>query len=282
MISICNKLSCHIQISSGKTLIMAALLLAFVHVHVFAQGKGKLAYIDSLTTIIARQDTGDPGREANVKTLRISLMNSLKDKTLTQDENNRAWNTLRELEFRKGAYAFLHPEQPKNDTLNPETIALKRQLDRLQDSISAIQRRLIETLEDRNENKATKAYATRVLAGIEKPEVITYLLEHESELQFGNLDPDNEGDETHRTALHALNDVYLANRNWMIFPFLYRYLTKIDYMEIGMINRWLLQPYELKAPWSLLEFMKANALPEAAPVIEFMQTEFPHFKKPKD
>lgn len=167
------------------------------------------------------------------------------------------------------------------DDPSPELLRLQTQLAALQDSITAVQKHLISILENKNETRIDKEWATQLLADIHRPEVLEYLFEHEPELQFGPFGSEQrEEDELHRTAIKAIRRAYGEPRNWMVFPYLFQHLPSLSYSELGMIQAWLLYPTEYKAPWALLEFMEANADPQSKAVIQYMLANFKQFKRP--
>lgn len=164
---------------------------------------------------------------------------------------------------------------------SPEMLLLQTQLADLQDSITAVQLRLMRILENKSETKVDHELATQLLADIHRSEVLEYLFEHEPELQFGLFGSEQrEEDEVHRTAIKAIRRAYGESRNWMVFPYLFQHLPSLSYSELGMIQAWLLYPTEYKAPWALLEFMEANADPQSKTVIQYMLANFNQFKRP--
>lgn len=273
-----------IQILLDKSALQKILSLIFilgvVPAPLSAQSKASnLSYIDSLTSIITRYKTDTLTRSKASEELRILLMLSLKDNSLSQSDNNRVWNALRELETNQGVY-FLK-KTTSIDSLSREVLVLQEKLSAFQDSILKIQYQLINILEDKKQTSVTKEKATYVLSSIHSPEVVGYLFEHESDLQFSKLkSEDREEDEVYRTAMKAIEKEYIANRNWLVFPYLFQSIKQISYSEMGFIQQWLSFPTEYKSPWLLLEFMLANAEPKNRELILYMLTEFHQFKRP--
>ncbi|MBP6812287.1 MAG: hypothetical protein KA138_12245 [Saprospiraceae bacterium] len=200
---------------------------------------------------------------------------------LLSAQSNSATSALQALETERAVLAVLKPGS--GDSLSPEVVLLQKQLSACQDSILAIQQRLMLIVENNNKTKADKAFATQMLASIHTPEVLDYLFEHEPELQFGPFGSEQrEEDELHRTSMKAIRKEYGNTRNWMVFPYLFQGLKGLSYSEMGIIHQWLSYPTAYNAPWLLLEFMEANASPESKPVIQYMLSSFPQFKRPKN
>lgn len=269
----------HTRISYVKILI--GFLLWSVTGTLEAQNKSALGYIDSLTAIITMPGQDEETRRIASDDLRIRIMKQLKDESLSREDNNRLWNALREMETKQGAFAILRPGADTRASL--EVQQLQQELAAAQDSIRRIQQRLIRIVKDKGMNDADKALATQTLARIHSPEVLDYLFEHEPELQFGKFGSEQkEEDENYRTALKAIRQEYGESRNWMVFPYLFGNLKRLSYSEMGFIQQWLTYPTEFKSPWLLLEFMEANASPESKPVIKYMLSSFPRFRRPKE
>ena len=140
---------------------------------------------------------------------------------LLSAQSNSGLSALRALETNPGVFAVIRTGT--GDTLSPEVVLLQKQLSAWQDSILAIQQRLILIVENNNKTKADTAFATQMLASIHTPEVLDYLFEHEPELQFGPFGSEQrEEDELHRTSMKAIRKEYGNTRNWMVFPYLFQ------------------------------------------------------------
>lgn len=237
----------------------------------FAQQQNTLSFIDSLTNIITQQKAqSDPQRET-VKILRERVLLELKNnKGLSETDKTRLWMTLRNLELKKGAYAALIPQ----NELSSQVLAYEKKLQELTDSIALIQQQLIAAIEDPSNSPRTKEKAVNVLASIHNEEVLQYLLENEKSLRFGGMDPfdtDGMGEEATRTAMFAILHEYLSKPdvNWMVFPFILKYIDTEGFLELGMVRE--LYGYgneRYRNSWYLLKFMQSNISPALKTIIE--------------
>ena len=237
----------------------------------FAQEQNALSFIDSLTNIITRQEAQSDPQMETVAILRKRVLFELKNnKNLSKADRSRLWVTMRNLELKKEAYAVLIPE----NEISKEVLAYEKKLQELTDSIALIQQQLIAAIEDPNNTTQTKEKAVNVLAGIHNGEVIQYLLENEKSLRFGAMDPldtDDFDEEAIRTAKLAIFNEYLSKPevNWMVFPFILKYVDTAGLFEIGLVRQ--LYGYKneyYRNSWYLLKFMQANASPALKTIIE--------------
>lgn len=171
----------------------------------------------------------------------------------------------------KGAYAALIPQ----NELSSQVLAYEKKLQELTDSIALIQQQLIAAIEDPSNSTRTKEKAVNVLASIHNEEVLQYLLENEKSLRFGGMDPfdtDGMGEEATRTAMFAILHEYLSKTdvNWMVFPFILKYIDTEGFLEIDMIQE-LYGGYgneRYRNSWYLLKFMQSNINPALKTIIE--------------
>lgn len=249
-----------------------------------AQGDDPLFFIDSLREVLSRLEIGSEKQNEVLLELKLRIHDSKGDKSLTQEEQVRLMDSSMNLSFKRGEFSFLNPDLKPPDTLNIEMVGLENELKQLQDSISNIQSRLILLIEDENQTRSTKERATQLLATIHKEEVLKYLFENEKDLGFGIVSSemdDQEFEFTSRTALASVLIEYDKSENWLLFPFLFQSINRLDYCEIGLFFNILSYPSKYKSPWLLLEFMYENASPESKPVISEFISEFELFQKPK-
>jgi len=237
------------------------LLVAIAPYFAMGQSGKALSYIDSLTQVLQQQKPESAAQKETALELKKRLGQSLRVKgKMTQTERDLAWKTLRELEFRKGAYTVLKATLPK-DSISNEVLVLEESLQLLQDSLQVLQNSLIAILENEN-TRATKEQATKTLARIHSPQVVNYLINNEKDLRHGVYNADSEENETYRTAMIALNKEYIDqpkyDDKWLLFPYLFQNLNNLGLMEIGLINGFLNNPREFNEPWLLVDFMQAN------------------------
>ena len=266
--------------------IFFVLAILFITVgSVFAQEKDSIFFhIDSLTEVLKHQEFGSQELGETLLELELRFYYGTKDENLTQEERVRLMNASLDLTMKRGIYTFLDPTY-KPDTLNVEVVKLGNELRQLQDSISKIQSRLIEIIEDKDQTWITRERSTQILATIHKQEVLAYLFENEQDLQFGKISSemdDQEAEASSRTALTSVIKEYYETETWLLFPFLFKSLNRLDYMDMGLIHNFLTYPVKYKSLWLLLEFMHVNASPESKPVIEGFMEGFDYFKRPKD
>lgn len=257
------------RIIPGK-LILLTVLMGLAS-DLFAQEQNVLSFVDSLTDIITQQKAQSAPQKETVATLRKRILFELKNnKDLSEADRTLLWVTIRNLELKKEAYTSLIP---KNE-ISEEVLAYEEKLQELKDSIAHIQQQLIATIEDLNNNTQTKEKAVNVLAGIHNEEVLRYLLKNEKRLRFGAMDPLNSDvfdEEATRTAMLAILNEYLSKSevNWMVFPFILKYVETAGFTETGLIRQ--LYGYEnerYQNSWYLLKFMQANASPALKMIIE--------------
>jgi hypothetical protein len=238
----------------------------------FAQEQDALSFVDSLTNIITQQKAQSAPQKETVATLRKRMLFELKNnKNLSKADRTFLWVTIRKLELKKEAYTALIP---KNE-ISEEVLAYEEKLQELKDSIAYIQQQLIAAIEDPSNNNQTKEKAVNVLAGIHNEEVLRYLLKNEERLRFGAMNPLNSDiydEEATRTAMSAILNEYLSESevNWMVFPFILKYVETAGLSEIGLIRQ-LYGGYEnehYQNSWYLLKFMQANANPALKTIIE--------------
>lgn len=237
----------------------------------FAQQQNPLSFIDSLTNIIIQQKAQSDPQKETVAILRKRILFELKNnKELSEADKTRLWVTMRNLELKKEAYAALIPKNEISD----QVLVYEKKLQELTDSIAVIQQQLIAAIEDPSNPPRTKEKAVNVLAGIHNEEVLQYLLKNEKSLRFGAMDPldaDGFDEETTRTAMLAIFNEYLSKTeaNWMVFPFILKYIETVGFSEIGLVRK--LYGYEnehYRNSWYLLKFMQANANPALKTIIE--------------
>lgn len=237
----------------------------------FAQEQDALSFVDSLTNIITQQKAQSAPQKETVATLRKRMLFELKNnKNLSKADRTFLWVTIRKLELKKEVYTALIP---KNE-ISEEVLAYEEKLQELKDSIAYIQQQLITAIEDPSNNNQTKEKAVNVLAGIHNEEVLRYLLENEKRLRFGAMNPLNSDiydEDATRTAMWAILNEYLSESevNWMVFPFILKYVETVGIAEIGMIRR--LYGYgneRYQNSWYLLKFMQANLSPDLKTIIE--------------
>ena len=257
-----------IIISRGKHLLLGLFLMLLFASGLSAQ-QDPLSFIDSLTNIIVQQDAESDAQKATVITLREQIFLEMKNnrKNLSKEDRTRLLMALRNLETKQEDYVALIP---RND-ISPTILAYEKKLQAFKDSIRLIQEQLIEAIEEPRNTTRTKEKAVQVLAGIHNEEVLQYLFENERNLRFGTIDPDNFEEEEIRTAMISILEEYLSEGkvNWMIFPFIVKYVKNVGAYEIGLIRE--LSGYGRNGyldTWYLLKFMQANMSPAMKTIIE--------------
>jgi len=157
-----------------------------------------------------------------------------------------------------------------------EVLELDRQLSALQDSIATIQVQLINIIEDSTKRLKTKDQAVHTLAKIHEESVVEYLVKNEGSLRFGSPGPDSDDFEMEygfRSAMSALSEEYIHEYeiNWIVFPYLLKYLDHAGFLEFGFIRQLYGYGYGdigKKDPWYLLKFMQSNARPGFREIVE--------------
>ena len=253
----------------GKLILVAALMV--LASSLMAQEQDALGFIDSLTNVITRQKAQSDSQRETVLLLRKRVLFELKNnKNLSEADRTRLWMTMRNLELKKETYSALIP---KNE-ISLEVLAYEKKLQALTDSIALIQEQLIAVIEDPSNTTQTKEKAVNVLAGIHDEEVLQYLLKNEVNLRFGAIDPldaDEFDEEATRTAILAIFNEYLSRPevNWMVFPFILKYVETAGLSEIGLVRK--LYGYgneNYRNSWYLLKYMQSNASPALKTIIE--------------
>lgn len=237
-----------------------------------------LLFIDSLTNLIILEPPQSEKQKTFEQELLKQLVKYLHNPVLTESEESIIWSTIDAIQFRRGVYVALQP-QPKPDTLSHEVVILEKKLNEWEDSITIIQKRLIEIVEEELQTRATKEKATQTLVKIHREDVLEYLMKNEEKLRFGIFNMDDETVESHRTAIWKIMlQIDQDNeKKWMVFPFMMRYFRELGFSEMGMIYTLLSWTNH---PWSLLDFMYENASDESKPIIKEVIDSFPMFKKP--
>ena len=167
--------------------------------------------------------------------------------------------------------------QQQSDTISNEIMLLEKQLGRWQDSIAHVQQALKKIIEDQKQTRGTKEKAVFTLATIHNTQVLDYLFENEEKLQFTKLDSeDSEAweQEFYRTAMVAIGDEYFYKESteaekWLLLNYLLHDIKEVSFREIALVNCLLTLPERYKSPELLLEFMCANASPNAQKVLEW-------------
>jgi len=167
--------------------------------------------------------------------------------------------------------------QQQADTISNEMVLLEKQLGKWQDSIAQVQQALKRIIEDKNQTNATKEKAVLTLVTIHDTQVLDYLFENEEKLQFTKFDyEDSEAweQEFYRTAMVAISNEYFYKEateaeKWLLLNYLLHDIKEVRFREIALVNCLLTLPERYKSPELLLEFMCANASPNAQKVLEW-------------
>ncbi len=235
------------------------LIFAFAPFTSQGQADSSLAYIDSLSLLIEQEERGSFRQQDIAAELRQRLFDSLKEK-IPQEQRDLIWQTLNHISSKKGRYIVLN-RYTQPDTLSSEILAYEQTLQKLQDSILAVQQKLMEIIDAPN-SRSTKERAVFTLAKIHSPEVIQYLWDHEEKLNFGLFDSEDFDEELYRTALIALDTEYLqpesGEKRWLLLPGFLHSLRKIGLRELVLLMEFFNKPPAFNAPWLLLDFILVN------------------------
>ena len=124
---------------------------------------------------------------------------------------------------------------------------MEKKLQNFKDSITLVQQQLVALIEAPLTTIRTKEKAVYVLATIHSEDVLEYLFKNEKNLRFGSdgyMETGDYNEESTRTAMIGIFKEYLSNPeiNWMVFPFVLKYVKTVGGSEIGLI-RWIARTY---------------------------------------
>lgn len=250
-------------------------ILFFCFSSLFGQARNIYAFVDSIEHILKTENLNESKKDSLEKVLSTELFNFILDETLPMEKRRFASKgKLRQIQ-RFQQYA--DEKERVRKAISQEVLSLENQLATMQDSISKIQKRLIEIIEADSTNRKSKERATQTLLKIRKPEIIEYAFKNEKKLRFGEVNWDDELDQSHRTSLDGLYQNYALETpgKWALYPYALKYLDYGDF-NVGellfLIN--FFDNGEVQSPELLYEFMIQNSEEENSKYLKELRKDY--------
>lgn len=219
-----------------------------------------------------------------------SLTNAIKTHPVLKSVAEKRYivlGAIRSIDYESGDFVFLNRRYliRKSDTVSNKVLEIESKIQELNDSLSLLHLQLKEITLDKNQPRATKEKAVRVLAESNDMDVIRFIFENEHLLRFTSYDIDEVGETwgRERTGMHALirNKLFQYNEekldNWILLQFIIEYWGRESYSDQVLTNthsglgleltvfNYLKNTYE--KPELMYQFIRANCANQNTPFL---------------